>query len=89
MKHRKHLLILFLILALTACTQPTAAPSATLPDSYSTRYVYSNTTRVNQPQLISDITFGRGSLWIVPVPADLVRGLGIELAIYWSWIMDI
>jgi len=31
MKHRKSLLILLLIFALTACTQPTAAPSATLP----------------------------------------------------------
>ncbi|HNT26454.1 MAG TPA: two-component regulator propeller domain-containing protein [Anaerolineales bacterium] len=35
MKHRKSLLILFLLLALTACTQPTAAPSATpLPPTH-------------------------------------------------------
>jgi RHS repeat-associated protein len=50
---------------------------------------YSDTRRVINPsQLRDDITLGRGSPLIVPLPNVLARGLGIEFATYWSWIYE-
>jgi len=44
--------------------------------------------RVNVDSLIADITFDFASPAVIPVPSNLVKGIGIELAIYYSWIHD-
>ena len=47
-----------------------------------------NDGRANLPLLIQDITLDPDSPARVPVPSNLVKMLGIELATYYSWIYD-
>lgn len=51
-------------------------------------YIDQSTGKVKIAQLVSDITTGKDSPAIVPVPSVLVRGLGIELAYLYGWIYD-
>jgi hypothetical protein len=51
-------------------------------------YIMPSSKKVNVSQLISDITIGKNSPAVIPMPSVLVRGLGIEFAYYYSWIHD-
>jgi len=58
-----------------------------MDDSYKISYIKQD-GRVNVDSLIADITFDFASPAVIPVPSNLVKGIGIELAIYYSCIHD-
>ena len=56
------------------------------PTGYQKSYMLNG--RVNLPTLIRDITLDPVSPAVVPVPSNLVKAIGIELATYYAWIHD-